>query len=63
MVRNGQRQHVDMYRKVLLRRRLLRKAVDGAVYVPFIGNGYLAVELYQDRRIYGADLAARPRII
>ena len=58
MVRNGQRQHVDMYRKVLLRRRLLRKAVDGAVYVPFIGDGDLAVELYQDRRIYGADLDA-----
>ncbi len=56
MVRNGQRQHVDMYRKVLLRRRLLRKAVEGAAYVPFIGDGDLAVELYQDRRIYGADI-------
>ena len=56
MVRSVQRQHADMYRKVLLRRRLLRKAVDGAAYVPFIGDGDLAVELYQDRHIYGADL-------
>lgn len=56
MVRSVQRQHVDMYRKVLLRRRLLRKALEGAAYVPFIGDGDLAVELYQDRRIYGADI-------
>ena len=56
MVRSVQRQHVDMYRKVLLRRRLLRKAVEGAPYVPFIGDGDLAVALYQDRRIYGADI-------
>ena len=58
MVRSVQRQHVDMYRKVLLRRRLLRKAVDGAAYVPFIGDGGLAVELYRDRPIYGTDLDA-----
>ena len=58
MVRSVQRQHVDMYRKVLLRRRLLRKAVEGAAYVPFIGDGDLAVELYRDRPIYGADLDA-----
>ncbi len=56
MVGSVQRQHVDMYRKVLLRRRLLRKAVEGAAYVPFIGDGDLAGALYQDRRIYGADI-------
>ena len=56
MNRSVQRQHVDMYRKVLLRRRLLRHAVEGAVYVPFIGDGDLAVALYQDRPIYGADI-------
>ena len=56
MVRSVQRQHVDMWRKILLRRRLLRKAVEGAAYVPFIGDGDLAVELYRDRPIYGADI-------
>jgi hypothetical protein len=49
-------QHVQMYRKVLLRKRLLRWAEPGAVYVPFIGDGDIAYELYNDRRIYGADL-------
>jgi hypothetical protein len=49
-------QHVEMYRKLLLRRRLLRWALDGAVYVPFIGDGDIAVELYSDRKVYGADL-------
>lgn len=49
-------QHVDIYRKVLLRKRLLKYAEAGAAYVPFIGDGDLAVELYDDRRVYGADL-------
>ena len=43
---------------MLLRRRLLRAATAGAAYVPFIGDGDLAVELYADRAIYGADLDA-----
>ena len=50
------RQHVDYHRKYLLRKRMLRWAVDGAAYVPFIGDGDLAVDLYADRQIYGADL-------
>lgn len=49
-------QHVEMYRKSLLRKRLLRWAVDGAAYVPFIGDGDLAVLHYADRDVYGADL-------
>lgn len=28
----------------------------GAVYVPFIGDGDVAVELYSDRKVFGADL-------
>jgi hypothetical protein len=51
-----QKQHVEMYRKVLLRKRLLRWAPAGAVYVPFIGDGDIADVLYRDRTIYGADL-------
>lgn len=53
----GAAQHQDMYGKVALRRRLLTKAIPGtAAYVPFIGEGDLAVELYSDRPIVGADL-------
>jgi len=35
---------------------MLRFAVPGAAYVPFIGDGDLAVKLYMDRTVYGADL-------
>lgn len=49
-------QHVGMHRKYLMRKHMLRFAVDGAAYVPFIGDGDLAVKLYTDRAIYGADL-------
>lgn len=52
----GAKQHVDMYRKIALRKRLLGKALAGAAYVPFLGEGDLAVELYADRLIAGADL-------
>lgn len=52
------KQHVQMYRKLLMRRNLLRWAIDGAAYVPFIGDGDIAAEMYADRRIYGADLDA-----
>lgn len=45
-----------MYRKVLLRKHMLRHAVDGPAYVPFIGDGDIAVDCYRDRTIYGADL-------
>jgi hypothetical protein len=50
------KQHVDLHRKVLMRRNLLRVGVPGAAYVPFIGDGDIAAQIYRDRRIYGADL-------
>ena len=50
-----QKQHDELYRKLLLRRRLLPKAPEGAAYVPFIGEGDIAADLYQDRSVYGAD--------
>jgi hypothetical protein len=53
---SGQKQHVDLYKKLLLRKRLCSKAASGAAYVPFIGDGDIAVECYADRLIYGADL-------
>jgi len=49
-------QHRDLYRKVLLRRNLLRGLGEGAAYVPFIGDGDIAVQVYIDREIFGADL-------
>lgn len=55
-----QKQRVDIYRKLLLRRKLLALAVDGAAYVPFIGDGDIALELYAGKhKIYGADLDAQ----
>lgn len=53
---SGQKQHVDYYRKILLRKDLLNSALPGAAYVPFIGDGDIAAEIYRDRQIYGADL-------
>lgn len=53
---HGQQQHVDLFRKIILRRKLLSLAVDGAAYVPFIGDGDIAAEVYADRKVYGADL-------
>lgn len=50
------KQHVQAYRKIGLRKRLLRFASSGAAFVPFIGDGDIAVELYSDRIVYGADL-------
>jgi hypothetical protein len=53
-----QEQSVEGFRKLLLRRHLLRwlRGVDGAFYVPFIGDGDIASKLYRRRPIYGADL-------
>lgn len=51
-----QKQHVQEHRKYLLRKRLLRWAAPGAAYVPFCGDGDLALELYGDRQVYAADL-------
>lgn len=53
-----QAQHVDFYKKALLRKRLLQMAVPGAVYCPFIGDGDIAAEVYADRQVWGADLDA-----
>ncbi len=52
-----QKQHVDIHRKLSLRKTLLEKAgnLEGAFYVPFIGDGDIADALYQDRKIFGAD--------
>lgn len=58
-----------MWRKLGLRRRLLRYAVDGAAYVPFVGDGDIADVLYRERKIYGADIdparvqTARDRLV
>ena len=53
-----QKQHVDLFRKLMLRRRLLRDALPGPAYVPFCGDGDIAKELYADRQVYAADLDA-----
>lgn len=45
----GQKQHVDAFRKIALRRELLRYAVPGAAYVPFCGDGDIASQLYYQR--------------
>lgn len=46
-----------MHRKVLLRRRLLRWQIPNSpVYVPYIGDGDIANELYRDRPLFGADI-------
>jgi hypothetical protein len=55
-LQHEQHQHVEYFRKMLLRRRLLHWSLPGTVYVPFIGDGDLAVELYPDRKVLGADI-------
>jgi len=51
------KQHVEFQRKIKLRKGLIEKAgkLTGAYYVPFIGDGDIAFELYQGNKIYGAD--------
>ena len=52
-----QKQHTDLYRKLLLRRQLLPHVGVGAAYLPFIGDGDIASELYGGgRHLYGADI-------
>lgn len=53
-----QKQHTEFKRKINLRRTLLEKAgnLQGAYYIPFIGEGDIAVELYQGHHIFGADI-------
>jgi hypothetical protein len=52
------KQHVEFQRKIKLRKGLIEKAgkLTGAYYVPFIGDGDIAFELYQGNKIYGADI-------
>ena len=52
------KQHVEFQRKIKLRKGLIEKAdkLTGACYVPFIGDGDIACELYQGNKIYGADI-------
>ena len=49
--------------KITVRQDLLHDAAPGACYVPFIGAGDLAAELYEGRPIYGADLDADRLVI
>jgi hypothetical protein len=53
-----QKKHVDYHRKVALRKALIEKAgeLPGAFYVPFVGDGDIAADLYKEHKIYGADL-------
>lgn len=53
-----QEQSVLLFRKLLLRRHLMRwvRTTKGPFYVPFIGDGDIAVKLYGGRQVYGADL-------
>lgn len=52
----AQKQHAELFKKLLLRQHLIKFADPGAAYVPFIGDGDITVEMYADRKIYGADL-------
>ncbi len=51
-----QKQSVDAYRKVALRKNMCRGSASGAVYVPFCGDGDMAVACFQGRDIFAADL-------
>lgn len=53
----GQKQHVDIQRKITLRKALIEKAgnLPGAYYIPFIGEGDIATAIYTDKRLFGAD--------
>lgn len=60
-VKAGQKQHVDPHRKIGLRNRLIKAAGQlpaGAIYVPFCGDGDLAVDCYLPlgREIFACDL-------
>lgn len=56
-----QKQHVDIQRKIKLRQQLLTKAghLQGAYYIPFIGEGDIATALYIGKKIYGADIDSK----
>ena len=54
----GQQQHVELHRKIGLRKRLLQSlgGKPGAAYVPFLGDGDIAAACYQGWNIFGADI-------
>jgi len=52
----GKKQSAEIYRKIGLRKMLLSKAGEGAVYVPFCGEGDPAVALYKERDVFAADI-------
>lgn len=52
-------QHVDFFRKVILRRELIKYSMSGSVFIPFCGDGDLAKLYYKRpgvRKIFAADL-------
>lgn len=53
---SGKKQHVDLFRKIGIRRELLELVGPEAAYVPFLGEADIAVDLYADRRIVGIEL-------
>ena len=55
-VKPRQQQHVEAHRKINLRKRLLTQAMPGAVYVPFCGDGDIALACYADRKIFACDI-------
>lgn len=70
MAETKKKQHVEFNRKIKLRKELMEKAgkLTGAFYIPFIGEGDIAVALYSKNKIYGADISsamvktAKPRL-
>lgn len=52
----GKKQHMQFFRNVALRKKLMPRKGGGIAYVPYIGDGDLAVELYSSYKVYGADL-------
>lgn len=52
----GRKQHAQLWRKLALRRKLMEISPPKTIYVPFIGDGDIADELYRSCRVYGADL-------
>ena len=55
-INSTQKQHVDLYKKLLLRKQLLRHAVDGACFVPYCGDGDIASKVYSGRKCVGVDI-------
>ena len=55
---SGKKQHVQMFRKIALRRKImeLSEITSGNIFVPFIGDGDIASQMYPGFRVYGADL-------